>query len=72
MNKPKLLKSINITLASFVLLLIITVFLHDFIDYTIFSKLHPIIGMLFILCVIIHVILNWNWVKNSLFNKGKN
>ena len=34
-----------------------------------FSAMHPIFGVTLATCIAIHLVLNWNWVKNAFFRK---
>ncbi len=31
------------------------------------ASLHEIFGLIFLLCAICHIILNWNWIKTQIF-----
>jgi len=70
LNKVKALKVVNIILFIAILWVATTGIGHDFIDHELFEKIHPAGGGLLILMVIIHVILNWGWIKASYFKKS--
>jgi hypothetical protein len=75
MKKNTLLKVVNPLLAlSFfaqaVTGLSISLFIES-IPYEPFEAIHEIGGYTMIALVLIHLILNWNWVKNSLLKRAK-
>lgn len=73
MEKKALLKVVNVFLAlSFVLTAIpgfIKAVMPDLIPYDKFSTLHPIFGISMIVCAVLHIILNWNWIKANFGGK---
>jgi hypothetical protein len=69
MNKQKWLKIVNVILPILVLWLLGTALLHDVLHEN-FEKVHPIAGLLLVVCVVIHLILNWSWVKTAYCKKG--
>jgi hypothetical protein len=71
MNKQKALKIVNILLALMVVGIMTSAISHDFIDEAIFEKVHPLGGFILILLVVIHLILNWSWVKSVYFKVKK-
>jgi hypothetical protein len=66
MNKKILLKIINVILGILFLNQAITGIFHDFLPRSIFEFFHAA-GFLFIITTLLHVYLNWNWVKLNLF-----
>ncbi len=70
MNRQQALKIINPLLALLIISQALTGILHNFLPYTIFSPLHIGGGWLLLLCVGIHVWLNWGWIKAN-FKKRK-
>lgn len=70
MNKKSALKTINIIIAILILSQVTTGLAGKLIGKEAFEVLHK--GGAFILFtgVIIHVILNWGWVKSAFSNKG--
>ena len=72
-NKNKLLKIINsLLLISFIIqtLTIIVLFFNLKVPrLDLISEVHEKNGLLLIALAIIHVILNWNWIKANFFKK---
>ncbi len=66
MNKKIILKRVNIILFLDFTVLALSGLLNRFIPYEIFRFLHPVAGGLMVLLVIMHLYLNWNWVKSNL------
>lgn len=69
MNKPKLLKIINPLLLLVFICLASTGLLHNFLPYEFFHLVHSKLGYTFVLLSVIHIYLNWNWIKNLIFKK---
>lgn len=75
MNKLKALRIINL------LLMIVFFFLASSgllywigwldIPYSTFSLIHPITGLSLVILVILHLILNFNWIKANYLKKRK-
>jgi hypothetical protein len=70
MNKKSALKFINVVIAILILNQATTATLSDLIGHEAFEALHATGGFLLLLGVIIHVILNWGWVKSAFSKKG--
>jgi hypothetical protein len=70
MSKQKLLMIINPLLALFLLNQAATGLLHNVLPHGVFEFMHKGGWILFILGII-HVFLNWGWVKSSLIPGGK-
>ena len=70
MNKKTALKFINVVIAILILNQAVTAVLADLIGRNAFEALHEGGGGLLILGVILHVILNWGWVKSAFSKKG--
>lgn len=70
MNKQRLLKVINPLLAIVFISQAVTGLGHEHIRHEVFEKVHSIGGLLLVLLVAIHLILNWSWVRNTLFKRG--
>jgi hypothetical protein len=68
MNKQKALKIINPIIFILFLNQIITGYFHEYIPYEIFQPLHEYGASLFLIAVIVHIYLNWSWVK-GMFKK---
>ncbi|MBN2092918.1 DUF4405 domain-containing protein [candidate division KSB1 bacterium] len=71
MNKQKALKVVNVLLALMVIGILTSAVSHDFIDKAIFEKVHPLGGFTLIILIIIHLSLNWLWVKSTYFKTKK-
>ena len=69
MKKASWLKVVNILLFFSFLWQAITGFGRSYIPYHIFAKIHFNGGMLIVILALIHVWLNWSWVKNAFNNK---
>jgi len=70
MNKMKLLKIVNIVLGiSFLLQAISVVYMVLEIAPGWLYKLHALNGIVFILLVIVHIALNWAWIRVNFFKK---
>ncbi len=65
MNKARLLKIVNITLFICALHQIVTGLTGHLIG-DLFETLHPAGGILFGVLALIHIVLNWAWVKANL------
>jgi|WetSurMetagenome_2_1015567.scaffolds.fasta_scaffold425135_1 hypothetical protein len=70
MNKKTVLRITNILIAVLILNQATTAALSDMIGSEAFEFIHETGGALLLAGVAIHVILNWGWVKSTLFNKG--
>ena len=75
MNKVKALKYVNIVLAILFVMVAVPGMLQSqfpgIIDYSVFRRIHPLAGNLFILAVIAHIYLNFNWIKANFLKKRK-
>ncbi len=69
MKKNTLLKIINPILAVVFLYQVGTGLMHDIIPKEIFEAVHIAGAFTLIVFVIIHLVLNWNWVKLNFFKK---
>ncbi len=72
--KTKMLKMVNITLLSAFLVALISMSLYRFIPsplqgMEVFYKIHEISGPVFAVIAIVHLVLNWGWVKANYFRK---
>jgi hypothetical protein len=70
MNKKTALKIVNIIIALLILNQAASAMLHDLIGHEAFEVLHEGGGFALLSGVIIHVILNWGWVKSTFVKKG--
>jgi len=70
MDKKTALKFINVIIAILILNQAATAILSDLIGRDAFEVLHEGGGIILLLGVTFHVILNWGWVKSQFFKKG--
>jgi hypothetical protein len=70
MNKKTALKIINVIIAILILNQAASATLRGLIGRDAFEIMHEGGGVLLIIGVITHVILNWGWVKSAFFKKG--
>ncbi len=70
MKKQKLLFATNILLFLLILNQLTTVLIKDFVDPE-FFEIHEIGGFLLIALVLVHLVLNWGWVRSNVFAKAK-
>jgi hypothetical protein len=70
MNKKTALKIINVIIAILILNQAASAALRGLIGREAFELLHEGGGFLLLIGVIIHVILNWGWVKSAFHKKG--
>ena len=66
MNKPRLLKIVNIILFICVLNQIATGLGSDLLNKDVFAILHPLGGILVAVFAAAHIALNWAWVKSNI------
>lgn len=76
MKKIQILKIVNILLFLGFLLVIISMLLYRFIPGDLngtesMANLHAYSGLTFVLLAIIHVILNFSWIKQNYLKKNK-
>ena len=69
MNKTKALKLLNPMLGVLVLNQALVGLLHDALPRGVFEVMHEGGGVLLVLGVILHLILNWNWVRANFLKK---
>ena len=69
MNKAKSLKYINAVIAVLILNQALTGIFHKSLSHGAFEFVHQGAGILLFICVLIHVALNWGWVKTNFFKK---
>jgi len=62
------LKVLNPVLAILVLQQAVTGVLHDFIPVNVFEIIHPVAGIALTLCAILHLSLNWSWIKTNILS----
>ena len=69
MSKIKALKIVNSALAIVFLILVLTALFFQSIPYSIYRVIHPYTGYVFTGLVILHIILNFGWIKNNVLKK---
>jgi len=69
MDKKTALKIINVIIAILILSQASSAILRGLIGREAFEILHEGGGVLLLLGVIVHVVLNWGWVKSAFFKK---
>ena len=69
MNKRNALKYINLIIAILILNQLIVGILHDVMHHEVFEILHIGGGICLFIGVVIHVALNWGWVKTTFLKK---
>ncbi len=69
MKKLQTLKIVNTVLAIAFLTLGTTALLHDYIPYNTYRRIHPLAGYTLSALVVIHVILNYGWIKKNILKK---
>lgn len=67
MNKRNLLKIVNLLLGLLILSQATTGLFHDILPRGVFEFLHEGGGLILFVFVLLHVYLNWAWVKANLF-----
>ena len=70
MKRVTALKILNPILGALALTQIVTGVLHDFLPRQTFLAIHETVGLAFAAAAILHVILNWNWVKANYRKRG--
>ena len=69
MNRAFLLKILNPVLAVLFFNQVISAMMHGILSRALYGFLHEAGGKLFTLAVILHIILNWSWIKANYFKK---
>ncbi|HBM15611.1 MAG TPA: hypothetical protein DD381_04600 [Lentisphaeria bacterium] len=67
--KQKILKVLNALLAILILTQLLSGIFRKEIGKELFELIHEKGVILLIIVIIIHIILNWGWIKNSYFKK---
>jgi len=65
MKKLTELKITNVILFTLFLCQATTGLAHPLIEHELFEILHPSVGVLLIITGIVHIVLNWGWVKSN-------
>jgi hypothetical protein len=69
MNKAVWLKRINIALFFLLPFQAVTALLSEVINPNVFEVMHPLGGLLLVLCAFAHIGFNWSWVRSVVFKK---
>ena len=69
MKKLTGLKITNVILLILFLCQATTGLAHPFIEHESFETIHPPVGVLLIIAAIVHIVLNWGWVKANLLTR---
>jgi hypothetical protein len=69
MNRVKWLKVVNAVLFILILWQALTGLARDSIPQEVFEILHPTGGLVLVVFAMIHLYLNWGWVKSVYFEK---
>lgn len=73
MTKKRILEFVNILLAATFIMTatggVIRYLAPDMIPYGTFRLVHPLFGLAFVTLAVIHIYLNFNWIKSSYFKK---
>jgi len=69
MKKTAALKVVNVLLLLVFLSQVGSAFTRTVLPYELFHILHGYGGFLLLILVVVHVALNWNWVKNQLWTR---
>lgn len=74
MDKKTILKFVNILLAITFFMTasggILRTFVPDLVPYDKFAMFHPKVGTAFVIFAILHIALNWGWVRATFFKKN--
>ncbi|HOO76316.1 MAG TPA: DUF4405 domain-containing protein [bacterium] len=71
MNRSRALKVLNPLLALVFLTQILSGVFHEYLDHDVFEVVHETGGIVLAGLVVLHVGLNWNWVKATFFGKKR-
>ena len=67
--KKFILKIINLLLGVLLINQVLVGLLHHMLPHRVFEVMHEGGGIVFAIVAVLHVILNWNWVKANFFRK---
>ncbi len=71
MKRTTALKILNPILGILFVNQMLSALLHDVMSHEVFEILHEGAGYALIGAVVLHVILNWNWIKANFLKKAK-
>jgi len=69
MNKQRILVLVNILLGVLIISQFATVILMESLDTGFAEDLHEVNGFIIFGLIIVHVALNWRWVKQNVFKR---
>jgi len=69
MQRNTVLKFVNPVLGLVVLSQLVTGALHGLLPRQVFETMHQVGGIAVAAAVLLHVLLNWNWVKATYFRR---
>ncbi len=69
MKRISILKILNLIIALLLVNQAVTGFFHDSISDEVYEVIHAGGGILFVALALLHLILNWNWIKANYFRK---
>lgn len=67
MTKLARMKAVNVLLALLLAVTALTGILHGHLGTEAFTHVHVPCGLLLLVLSIVHLVLNWSWVKANLF-----
>lgn len=70
MKRNSVLKMVNPILGICFINQVVTGLIHGMLSHDVYEILHEGGGIVFALLALIHVILNWNWIRTSYFRKA--
>jgi hypothetical protein len=71
MKKSTQLKILNALLGLLILSQALSGLLHERLAEETFERVHVLGGLLIVVGVILHLILNWGWVRQNYLRKGR-
>lgn len=71
MKKAAALKAVNALLGLAFLVQVVTALLHDQLPYEVFRGIHVVGGYLMAACVVVHVALNWGWIRANYLKRSQ-
>ncbi|HMA63550.1 MAG TPA: hypothetical protein VKO63_00085 [Chitinispirillaceae bacterium] len=69
MKPQNVLKIINPVLFVVFVVQLLTVVIQAILYASWVTTVHQVVGFLFFILVIMHIIFNWTWIKNNFFKK---
>ncbi len=69
MNKQRMLVIVNIMLGVLVISQFATLFFMEFVGAEWTKEFHEINGFILFGLILVHVVLNWQWIKHNVFKR---